>query len=74
MKLWTYTNGVGHLIMSIFFTLVGLFLIVYPGLDAGIKGVGIGLIGTVSAAWFIPGAAKQVATNVEKVNNGNSNG
>lgn len=59
-----YSNGWGHLIMSVFFTLVGLFLIVFPGLDVGTRGIGIGLIATVSAAWFIPGAAKQVATNV----------
>ena len=50
--------------MSILFLFTGVFLVVFPGLDAGIRGVGIGLIGTVGSAWFIPGAAKQVATNV----------
>lgn len=73
-NLLQYSNGWGHLIMSIFFTLVGLFLIVFPGLDAGIKAIGVSLIATVSAAWFVPNAAKQVATEVKnEVTNGNTN-
>lgn len=52
--------------MSIFLTLVGIALILYPGTPADAHGVGIGLILTVQGAWFIPGAAKQVATEVVK--------
>ncbi len=61
-----YTNGVGHLIMSIFLTLVGLVLIIYPGLPASTNGVGVGIILAVQAAWLVPGAAKQVAHEVSK--------
>jgi hypothetical protein len=63
----TYTNGVGHLIMSIFMTLIGLALILYPGMSTATQGVGIGLIMAVQAAWFVPGAAKQVASEMVKL-------
>lgn len=66
MNLLTYSNGYGHLIMSIFMTLVGLALILIPGVNSGAQGVGIGIILAVQAAWFVPGAAKQVATEVIK--------
>ena len=66
MKLWRYTNGTGHLIMSVLMSLVGLTLILWPGLPAATTGVGIGLILTIQTAWFIPGAAKQVAHEVGK--------
>ena len=56
-----YTNGVGHLVMSILMSLIGLALIMWPGLGAAMQGVGIGLILAIHAAWFVPGAAKQVA-------------
>jgi len=52
--------------MSIFLTLIGVVLILYPGTPPDAHGVGIGLILTVQGAWFIPGAAKQVATEVVK--------
>jgi hypothetical protein len=66
MNLLKYSNGTGHLIMSIFMTLVGLALILYPGLPSATQGIGIGLILAVQAAWFVPGAAKQVATEITK--------
>lgn len=59
-----YTNGIGHFLMSIFMTLVGLVLILYPGISPATQGVGIGVILAVQAAWFVPGAAKQVAHEV----------
>ncbi len=65
-NLLTYSNGYGHLIMSIFMTLVGLALILVPGVNTGAQGVGIGIILAVQAAWFVPGAAKQVAPEVVK--------
>lgn len=65
-NLLQYSNGVGHLVMSILLIFTGVFLVVFPGLDATTKGVGISLILTVSGAWFIPGAARQVAEKVQK--------
>jgi hypothetical protein len=66
MNLLQYTNGIGHLIMSIFLTIVGLVLVIYPGLPATDSGVGIGIILAVQAAWIVPGAAKQVASEIVK--------
>jgi hypothetical protein len=59
-----HTNGIGHLVMSIFMTLVGLALLIVPGLDSGAHGVGIGLILAVQAAWFVSGSANQIAKEV----------
>src|SRR5258708_34335653 len=66
MSMWKDTNGTGPLFMSIFMALVGLTLILIPGVNSGVQGVGIGIILAVQAAWFVPGAAKQVATEVVK--------
>lgn len=60
-----YTNGVGHLIMSIVMTCAGLALILLTT-DATMRGVGVTLILTVQAAWFVSGGAKQVAAEVIK--------
>jgi hypothetical protein len=66
--LWTYSNGCGHLIMSVLMTIVGLALVLFTA-DPATKGVGITLILTVQGAWFISGAAKQVAHEMaEQVN------
>lgn len=54
-----YTNGWGHLIMSLATMFVGVFLYLH-----GTTGLGTELIGAVVAAWFIPSAAKQVAHQV----------
>jgi hypothetical protein len=59
-----YTNGTGHLIMSIVGTAAGIALILVPGLDATTKGVGVALISTVQGYWFVSGSAKQVASEV----------
>jgi hypothetical protein len=59
-----YTNGVGHLIMSIICTISGIALILIPGLDSTTKGVGVTLIMTVQGYWFVSGSAKQVASEV----------
>jgi len=59
-----YSNGWGHLIMSVFFGLAGLALILDPATDSTMKGVGVSLILTVAGAWFVPGAAKQMAYQV----------
>jgi hypothetical protein len=65
-NLLRYSNGVGHLIMSIFMTLIGLSLILIPGINVAAQGVGIGIILAVQAAWFIPGAARQAVNEVVK--------
>lgn len=59
-----YSNGYGHLIMSVFLGIAGLILIIVPVTDAGMKAIGGGLLLTVSGAWFVPGAAKQMATQI----------
>lgn len=66
MGILKYSNGWGHLIMSVFFGLIGIVLVVYPGLDPTTKGVGISLILTISGAWFIPSAAKQMASAIQQ--------
>jgi hypothetical protein len=64
MNLVRYTNGVGHLIMSIVCTISGIALILIPNLDATTRGVGVTLIMTVQGYWFVSGSAKQVASEV----------
>jgi uncharacterized membrane protein HdeD (DUF308 family) len=69
-NIFQYSNGWGHLIMSIVLIAVGCLFVLLPGTNGDIHGVGIMLVTTVSGAWFIPGAAKQVLSQVQ---NGNSN-
>lgn len=52
--------------MSILFSIIGLILIILPVTDASIKAVGIGLLMTVSGAWFVPNAARQVVQEINK--------
>lgn len=54
-----YTNGWGHLIMSLATMFVGVLLYL-----KGVTGLGTGLIAMVASAWFVPSAAKQVAHQV----------
>jgi len=63
INLSNYTNGVGHLVMSLVATATGLALILAPT-DASTKGVGVTLIMTVQGYWFVSGSAKQVASEV----------
>lgn len=60
-----YTNGTGHLIMSVLTLIVGLCLVLFTN-DGTIRGLGVSLIISVHGAWFISGAAKQVAHEVGK--------
>lgn len=62
----TYSNGIGHLIMSIVIIIVGCLFILFPNTSPDLHGIGISLVLTVSGAWFIPGAAKQVLNQVQK--------
>lgn len=61
MNLLKYSNGWGHLIMSLASMAAGIFLITRGGEMAA---YGVGLVGLVTSAWFVSGAAKQVATEV----------
>jgi hypothetical protein len=63
MNLLRYTNGTGHLIMSVVATIAGLIMILVPG-DPTVRGTGVSIILAVNAYWFVSGAAKQVATEV----------
>lgn len=63
MNLLKYTNGIGHLIMSLATTATGLALVLLTH-DPATQGVGVTLILTVNGAWFISGSARQVATEV----------
>jgi hypothetical protein len=59
-----YSNGWGHLIMSVVIAIIALIMILMPVTDAGTKAVGIGFLTTVVGAWFVPNAAKQVIKQV----------
>ncbi len=65
MNIWKYTNGTGHLIMSIVATVTGL-LMVLISTDATVRGTGVSIVLGINAYWFVSGSAKQVATEVVK--------
>lgn len=44
-------TGWQHFIMSALLLATGVILIVYPGVDASVKGVGVGLITTTLGYW-----------------------
>lgn len=64
MNLLKYSNGVGHLIMSVLVFGGGLTCLLWPNADSMVKGLGVGMLISVQSAWFVPGAAKQVAQEV----------
>ncbi len=64
--LFKYSNGWGHLIMSLVGMAIGLVLILVPQTDAATKGIGVTLIMGVFTSWFVPGAAKAALQEVKK--------
>jgi hypothetical protein len=66
-NIFAYSNGWGHLIITVFFGALGALLILIPTSTPTSIGIGVTLITTASGAWFIPGAAKQMAREVTKV-------
>ena len=58
-----YSNGWGHFLISVIFLIAGLVLIFFSA-DSTTKGIGVGLVTTVCGAWFVPGAAKQMANEI----------
>lgn len=50
--------------MSIFLLTAAMLLVLMPGTGPDLHGIGISLVLTVSGAWFIPGAAKQVLSQL----------
>jgi hypothetical protein len=65
MNLMKYSNGMGHLLMSILTTITGLCLVLFAP-DAATHGIGVTLILTVQGYWFVSGSAKQVAHEIIK--------
>ena len=59
-----YSNGWGHFLISVLFVVTGLLLIFFSP-DGTMKGIGVGILTTVVGAWFVPGAAKQMATQIQ---------
>ena len=59
-----YSNGWGHFLISVIFVVTGLLLIFFSP-DGTMKGIGVGILTTVVGAWFVPGAAKQVANQIQ---------
>lgn len=57
-NLLKYSNGWGHLLMSIVLIVAGVILILQPA--ATVQAVGIGLIGTVVPYWFISSSANAI--------------
>jgi UPF0716 family protein affecting phage T7 exclusion len=68
MNFLTYSNGWGHLIMSVVLVAIGALFILFPGTSSDLHAIGISLVLTVSSAWFIPGAAKAVVAQVQQQN------
>lgn len=66
MNLMDYTNGTGHLILSIVLILVGTAFVLVPYLDQSTRGIGVSIIITVMGSWFIPQAAKQTVDQMNK--------
>ena len=60
-----YSNGWGHFLISVLFVVTGLLLIFFSP-DVTMKGIGVGILTTVVGAWFVPGAAKQMATQIQE--------
>ncbi len=66
MSILQYSNGWGHLIVSVILITIGALFVLMPGTSSDVHAIGISLILTVSGAWFIPGAAKQVINQVHE--------
>lgn len=62
-NLLKYTNGRGHLAMSIVCMVAGVLIIIFA---AAYAGYAITLMSMVASAWFVPGAARQVAEHVKE--------
>jgi hypothetical protein len=63
MNLLKYSNGWGHLIMSVVSMVTGLLLILLTT-GAMTRGIGTGLILTVQGYWFVTASAKQTAAEI----------
>jgi hypothetical protein len=64
MKLLTNTNGIGHLIMSIVSIIAAIILIIFCPGNEPVLGVAVSIILTVNGYWFVPSAARQIASEV----------
>lgn len=79
MNILKYSNGFGHLLMSIVCLACGVSLILFENNNPTIQAIGIGLVTTVSGYWFVTSSANAIAQNIlqnqqnSTVNNGNTN-
>lgn len=62
-----YTNSVGHLIMSIICIAAGLVLVLFSS-DPTTRALGVSLITTVAAFWFVSGARNSAIENIPQKN------
>lgn len=62
MNILQYTNGIGHLVMSVLCVVASVIIII---LAPNYAEFAVALLSMVASAWFIPGAAKQVAQKVQ---------
>ncbi len=64
MNLWKYSNGTGHLIMSVVTVVTGVIMIMSCQNNPSIQATGVMLILTVNSTWFVLASAKSIATEV----------
>jgi hypothetical protein len=60
-----YSNGWGHVIMSI--ALLGVAVVMFVRGDPTLIGYGVGLVTTVSGYWLVTSAANTAAKSAEAV-------
>jgi hypothetical protein len=58
--LFQYSNGWGHLIMSLATMAVGVYILIFSQSNSGF---GVTLIGLVTTAWFVTSSTRQSATD-----------
>jgi len=61
-----YSNGWGHLIMSIILIAAGLLMILYPAVDGSTRAAGVGLITSVAGYWLVTSSANSVLRKQEE--------
>lgn len=59
-----YSNGWGHLIMSVVLCTAGMVLILVPWTDTTTKGIGTGIITMAAGQWLVTSAAKSTIAEV----------
>lgn len=60
MGLLQYSNGWGHLIMSVVLCAAGLAMILVPYTDPSIKAAGCGILTSVGGYWMVTSSANAI--------------